>query len=174
MERKISKKRSEKKIKEIKSHLKVKEISSKKKESELENEIDNTGSSPEIKISSNSRTSPSLEKVAEEESPRFVRQIRENNNREEEEVKYKEADSNYLPTTRNEKRSEVNYVEPKIDYSMVESEDRETKEMRRVMEETGERISQDRRHTWEPMEKPAFVEPDDKTKKYISKGEKIR
>lgn len=162
-----------KKVREVKSLQKVTEISEKSDESELEKEVEEFSDFPTVTVKE-IKSSPVLEKVAQAEGVLWTRQPRIIGREEEkEEVKYKETESDYVSIARpNTTGNGIEYRENAPDYLSMMPPEKAIKDTRKFVERTGEKIGRDRRHSWEPIETPGFAEPDDNTKKYISKGDR--
>ena len=177
MPKKISFKKSKKKIREIKSSKKIKEISERRDDGEeLEEESGQLNDSDNIKISE-IKSSPVLEKVASDEGVLWRRNADvSREEREDDGIKYKEDDSDYLTaeeTRPRRERMDNGYIESTPDYLSITDPNKEIKDMKKIMEHTGERITKRHsEHSWNPIEKRGQTEQDDKTKKYIGKGER--
>lgn len=167
-------KKNKRKIKEIKSSKEIKEIKSGEDESQLEEEIKDVGFTPDISILENTKTAPVLEKIAQAEGEVSGRTVftQRNQPNNEESIDYKEEKSDYAPKEAHERRVETGYNEPTPGYISQFQEEKESKETKRLMQDTGERITpRGARHSWESLERRPTLEANEETLKYTSKGD---
>ncbi len=119
---------------------------------------------------------PVLEKIARNEDTNLEEQLgsvvfkpREAENRGT--INYTETKSNYLATANPNGDNDVKYVQSS-DYVTMLQENKESRETRNIMRNTGERIvGEKRQNRWENIEKETFVEGNNNTKKYLARGD---
>ena len=149
-------------------------------ESELEREVETgeeeTGKSEFREfLKPIGKTAPVLEKVATARGVELEEQlanIRINPREKEEEkaIKYNDMKSDYAGIANTERRGErVNYVESSGTYATMLQETKESKETRKRLG-LGDSRTDQRTERWD-VERQPFAEPDDSTKKYLSKGD---
>lgn len=188
---KKNKKKNEKQIKKIKTEtekkksekeetnfkkIKIEKLAEKNLEGEIEEsdeEVNDENFTGFLQPLTPRRTSPVLERVASTREIALEEQLAAvKGENEERTINYNETKSDYLTTNPERNPRTTNYMERSPNYSELIQQEKAGKETRRILEQTGEKpMEQNQRNRWEMMEKARFLEENEETKKYISKGD---